>query len=107
MRSFKLEDMIRGWFVGDFSPAAIRSPEFEVAVKHYSSGESEKRHIHKVATEITVVARGRVQMAREIWEAGSIVVLEPGEETGFLALEDSITVVVKFPSVIGDKYEVE
>jgi quercetin dioxygenase-like cupin family protein len=36
--------------------------------------------------------------------AGEIVLLEPGEAASFEALEDSVTVVVKSPSVPGDKF---
>ena len=38
--------------------------------------------------------------------AGDIIVLEPGEATDFRALEKTTTVVVKMPSVLGDKYPV-
>ena len=107
MRSYTLEDMVGGWFVGDFSPAVLRSSAVESAVKHYAAGQAEKKHIHKIATEITVIVRGKVEMVGRTWESGSIIVLEPGEATSFLALEDSITVVIKTPSVIGDKYEVD
>jgi hypothetical protein len=37
-------------------------------------------------------------------ESGTIVHLQPGESTDFEALEATLTVVVKRPSVKGDKY---
>ena len=40
-----------------------------------------------------------------VLEAGDIVLIEPGEDTDFEALTDVTTVVVKTPSVAGDKYE--
>ncbi len=93
-----------GWFVGDFSPAVIRTGEFEVAVKHYPAGAREPGHHHKVAEEVTVVVTGRVRMCGGIMEAGTVVHLEPGESPGFEALEETLTVVVKRPSVKDDKY---
>jgi mannose-6-phosphate isomerase-like protein (cupin superfamily) len=99
--------MIKGWFVGDFEPSVLRSKDFEVAVKYYGKGESEEAHFHKIATEITVVVSGRVRMVNQEWAAGSIITLEPGLATDFLAIEDAVTVVVKSPSVLGDKYEVD
>ena len=44
-------------------------------------------------------------MNDSVYEAGDIVLIEPGEDTDFEALTDVTTVVVKAPSVMGDKYE--
>ncbi|CAN5510917.1 hypothetical protein BH11PLA2_BH11PLA2_08900 [soil metagenome] len=102
----KLNDMIKGWFVGRFSPTLFDSPDVEVAVKRYAAGDAEAAHLHKVATEITVIVSGRVRMFDREWAADDIIVVEPGEATAFLALEDAVTVVVKLPCVAGDKYVV-
>lgn len=107
MKVSNFQDMFKGWFVGDFEPSAFRTQDAEVAVKTYEAGESEPKHLHKIATEITLVLSGRVEMCNKTWGPGSIIVLEPGEATGFRALEASTNVVVKFPSVAGDKYEVD
>lgn len=104
MEKFNLEDMVKGWFVGNFEPSSFKTSEFEVAIKKYAAGESETTHFHKIATEITVVVSGRVSMCGSDWGPGSIIKLSPGEETNFLAYEDTLTVVVKSPSVIGDKF---
>jgi len=105
MKVFKLSDMTKGWFVGDFSPAALRTEAAEVAVKAYVSGTLEKRHLHKVAPEITLILNGRARMNETVYESGDILLIEPGEDTDFEALTDVTTVVVKVPSVAGDKYE--
>jgi quercetin dioxygenase-like cupin family protein len=76
----------------------------EVAVKHYAAGDREARHFHKVSTEITLILSGTVRMNGQEWSAGDVVVLDPGEPTDFLALTDSVSVVVKTPSVREDKY---
>jgi hypothetical protein len=41
MRTYSLADMKGGWFVGDFSPTVLRTPDFEVAVKEYAAGARE------------------------------------------------------------------
>ena len=105
MKVFKLADMTKGWFVGDFAPAAFRTQAAEVAVKTYVAGTVEARHMHKVAPEITLILHGRARMNEERYEAGDIVVINPGHATDFEALTDVTTVVVKVPSVAGDKYE--
>jgi hypothetical protein len=107
MKNFKLNEMTKGWFVGDFSPVALKTTESEVAIKQYKAGEIEAEHVHKVATEVTVIVSGRVRMFEQEWEAGDIIVIEPHESTAFEVLEDTLTVVVKTPSVAGDKYILE
>lgn len=104
MHKYRLQEMIGGWFVGDFQPTVERTDQMEVAVKYYRSGESEASHHHRIARELTVIAQGRVRMSGQEYLAGDIVVIEPGESTDFVAVEDTITVVVKRPSVRGDKY---
>jgi hypothetical protein len=99
--------MIKGWFVGDFSPAAIRSEQCEVAIKRYAAGDHETAHYHAVAVELTAIVSGRVRMMGREWGAGDIVTVEPGEATDFSALTDAVTVVVKLPSVKDDKFLVE
>ena len=100
----RLSDMKGGWFVGDFSPVVLRSKEAEVAVKFYVRGAREDRHVHRVAHELTLILNGSVRMNGEDLAHGDIVMLEPGEPTDFEALTDVTTVVVKVPSIIGDKY---
>lgn len=96
--------MVGGWFVGHFSPTVLQSDDFEVAIKRYPTGAYEAQHLHKIATEITVIVTGKVQMSGTIYEADDIICIAPGEATDFRALEDTITVVVKAPSIAGDKY---
>ena len=107
MRLLELDQMVRGWFVGPFEPTALHTRDAEVAVKSYRPGESEARHVHRVATEVTVVVSGTVRMDGRELGPGAIVVLEPGEPTDFTALTEATVVAVKTPAVEGDKYPAE
>ena len=104
MEVSKLSDMKKGWFVGDFNPTVVKTKAVEVAVKHYKKGDSEERHYHKVATEVTVIISGRVRMNSFEYIAGDIIVIEQNESTDFEALEDTISTVVKYPGATDDKY---
>jgi len=104
MRRERLEDMVRGWFVGNFSPTLYATNAVEVGVKPYPAGFTEEPHFHKVATEITVIVSGECELNGERFSAGDIVVIEPWETTGFRALSDVTTVVVKMPGANDDKY---
>ena len=99
-----LNDMVGGWMVGDFEPTCLKTSACEVACKHYEAGASEAAHVQRIAVEVTLIASGRVTMNGRTFSIGDIIVLEPGDLTDFQALENTTTVVVKLPSVAGDKY---
>jgi hypothetical protein len=105
MKIYKLDNMVKGWFIGNFHPSVFYTNAFEVAVKRYKQGDSESRHYHRIATEFTVVVSGRVRMIGRVWSDGDIIMLEPGEQTDFVAITDAIITVVKIPSSCDDKVE--
>lgn len=104
MYKSKLDDFVRGWFVGGFEPTLYKTTDVEVAVQRFKKGEKEVSHCHKIATEITVIISGRARMNEFILEPGSILRIDPGEYTEFEALEDTVTTVVKLPGALNDKY---
>lgn len=104
MKVVRLAEMTKGWFVGNFVPTLYQTKDVEVAVKEYKAGDFESAHYHKIATEITVVVSGRVQMNQKIYETGDIIVLDPMDATDFRALTDAVTTVVKIPGANNDKY---
>jgi quercetin dioxygenase-like cupin family protein len=106
MKTRNLSDFVGGWFVGDFEPSLIRTDDFECAVKTYNAGAVEDAHYHALATEITVIVSGTVEMCGNRYAEGSIIVLDPNDATGFRAVTDAVTAVVKIPSVVGDKHPV-
>ena len=101
MKHAHLNDMVKGWFVGDFDPTLLRSKDVEVAVKYYKAGDREDTH-HRVAVEITAIVSGEVLMTGKRWGAGDIVMVEPGEATDFETITDAVNVVVKMPSAMGE-----
>ena len=107
MNQRTLSEMVGGWMVGDFEPTCIRITACEVACKHYPAGAVEAAHVHRIATELTLIASGRVTMNGRTYGAGDIIILDPGDATDFRTLEPTTTVVVKMPSVAGDKYLVD
>ena len=105
MRTARLEDMVKGWFVGNFEPTLIKTNDVEVAVKSYNKGDYEEKHYHKIATELTVIIQGRVKMNGVEYQKGDIIVMEPMEATDFECLEEKKkNVVVKYPGANNDKY---
>lgn len=105
MKVARLNQMVRGWFVGNFAPTLYRTNHVEVAVKKYCAGDAENAHYHKIATEMTVIVSGSVCMNGVCYHEGDIIVMEPGDVTDFQALTDVVNVVVKIPGANNDKYE--
>lgn len=104
MKRFKLsESGQRGWFIGDFPEAILRTKDFEVSWQTCPIGISDK-HVHKIITEIILVTRGKISTNGEIFSAGDIVMIEPNDINDTIYLEETDTVTVKFPSVPNDKY---
>lgn len=106
MKTAKLNDMTKGWFVGNFEPTLYKTNDVEVAVKRYKENAYENKHYHKIATEITIVTKGRIRMNGVEYTDGDIIIIEPGETTDFYAITDAENVVVKLPGANNDKYEV-
>ncbi len=107
MQIANIKDFIGGWFIGNFEPNLFFSEEVEVAVKYYKQGDKEKRHYHKKAIEYTVIAKGKVMMNDIVFNEGAIIKIEKEESTDFNVLEDTITFVIKLPSVKNDKFVIE
>jgi hypothetical protein len=104
MKFAKLSAMTNGWFIGDFEPSLHKSSDFEIAVQRFVAGELAEWHVHRVATEYTVIVSGQAKINAEMVAEGDIFIIAPGEGAEFYAITDVITVVVKTPSVRGDKY---
>ena len=93
-----------GWFVGDFEPSAFRTKNFEVAFTKHTKGQQWETHFHKVATEITMVISGKIQINDQVFVSGDIFVIYPNEIAAPQFLEDSEVIVIKTPSDVNDKY---
>jgi anti-sigma factor ChrR (cupin superfamily) len=104
MESYKLEDMVRGWFIGNFTPSLHQTNDVEVAIQKYKAGDYENAHFHKIATEYTAIVMGEVEMNGKKYEAGDIIIMRPNQTTDLKAISDAICVVVKIPGANNDKY---
>jgi len=106
MKTARIEDFVRGWFVGNFEPTLIQTNDVEVAYKTYKAGDREDKHYHKIATEISIVTKGVVMMNGKEYRKGDIIVMEPNDVADFSVIEDAENIVVKIPGANNDKYEV-
>lgn len=106
MKKASINDMHRGWLIGDFEPAVLKTKQFEVGILNHRKDEKWPKHYHEIATEYNVLLSGSMTICGEKITPGTIFTLEPGEVADPVFHEDCQVLCVKVPSVIGDKHEV-
>lgn len=106
MKLRKLTDFHRGWIIGDFSPALIKTKEFEAGILTHKKGEHWPKHVHKLADEYNVLISGKMEVNGWLINSGDIFVIEKNEVSEPTFLEDCTILVIKIPSIPGDKYDV-
>ena len=104
MRRSSLKDSgSRGGFDGDFDGAAYHTKDFEVTYQKNPRSQTAS-HIHKLTYEITLVISGRQICNGQMFAAGDICILEPGDISQIEYLEETEVVTIKTPSVPSDKH---
>lgn len=95
-----------GWFIGDFEPAALRTKDFEVSYKEHHAGEYWAPHYHLLGDEINYLISGTMEINGQRLEAPVVFIIRRKEISRPTFITDVKLIVVKVPSVPGDKYEV-
>lgn len=106
MKIHRIEDMYKGWFVGNFDPCVFKTTDFEVGTTLHPKGSKWEMHYHKKGTEITWLIEGKMKIQDTILEAGSIFVIPPYEIADPEFLTDCKVLVIKTPSDTQDKYPI-
>ena len=104
MEICKVDDLIGGWFVDDFSPTAYRTQACEVSYKQHHAGESWPAHYHKIGDEINYLIEGSMTINGVTLEGPTIFVIPRGEIATPVFHTDVKLVVVKVPGAPNDKY---
>lgn len=94
-----------GWFIGNFEPALVKTKDFEIAIHRHQAKTRGDNHIHKIATEYNFVIDGEVCLDSHITlRQNSYWVTEPNQSIEVSFREYTTLLVIKIPSVPGDKY---
>lgn len=104
MRTAKISDFTNGWIIGDFQPTLLKTKEFEIAHHKYPKGFVGTPHTHLIAIEVNYIVKGRLVATGLELTDGDVFIYEPGEYSEVTFLEDTDLIIVKTPSVPGDKY---
>jgi len=104
IKSSHIQNMNRGWLIGDFTPSILRKKDFEIGYLHHSKGEQWPAHIHKEADEINVLIRGKMIINNENIEEKDIFIIKKGMLTKPQFLENCEILCIKVPSIPTDKF---
>ena len=100
---YKMNDMFRGWYVGNFEPSAYKTKDFEAGYLLHKKGEQWDVHFHKYMTEVNFLVKGKMILNDIELNEGDIFIIDKYEIACPIFLEDCYIFVLKVPSVPGDK----
>jgi mannose-6-phosphate isomerase-like protein (cupin superfamily) len=103
MKTYRIENSIGGWYVGNFPNAAYQTKGLEVSFKIHKQGENWDWHYHEHLDEINLLIRGTMIIQGKKLIPGDIFILEPLEIADPDFLEDCEIVCVKVPNFTNDK----
>jgi hypothetical protein len=104
MKLDKIENFKGGWLLGNFEPTLFKNSQFEVGCKFNKKDEYCQPHYHKECTEINLLVYGTLKIQNKILNTGDVFVIYPFEVTDPEFITDCAILVVKIPSIPGDKY---
>jgi uncharacterized cupin superfamily protein len=93
---------VRGWFIGDYPEAVVKTDQFEVCYDEVEKNLCEP-HYHTKCREIILITEGVVMAGNRECRKGDIVVFEKGDINDIIGITDYKVVVVKVPAGGNDK----
>jgi HAD superfamily hydrolase (TIGR01509 family) len=99
-----LNDMFRGWFIGNFEPSILKTSNFEVGYLFHKKGEKWDNHYHKKVDEINLLTNGKMILNDMELNKNDIFVIKKNQIACPIFLEDCNILCVKIPSIPGDKF---
>ena len=107
MKINNINDFIGGWFIGNFSPSAYKTKDFEVGYHQYKKGQEWDHHFHKEMDEINLILKGDVIIQGKHLVDGDVVLINKYEVSDPIFVEDTDIIIIKTPSIPNDKFIVE
>ena len=104
VKKSKLENMTRGWLIGNFEPSILKTDLFEVGYLKHPKGQVWPPHLHKDADEYNIVIKGLLSINNEMINQGEVFIIPKNMLTSAKFLEDCEILCIKVPSNTKDKY---
>jgi dTDP-glucose pyrophosphorylase len=100
---FKVEDMFRGWFMGNFEPTVFKHSGVEVGYLCHKKGEKWQTHYHNNIIEINLLVEGKMILNDIEINKNEIFKIDPKVIACPIFLEDCYIICIKVPYMVGDK----
>lgn len=100
---YKLEDMFRGWFVGNFEPSVFKHAGVEIGYLCHKKGEKWQTHYHNNLVEVNLLVEGKMILNDIELNKNQIFVIDKKVLACPIFLEDCYIMCIKIPSMVGDK----
>jgi len=100
---YKLEDMFRGWFVGNFEPSVFKHSGVEIGYLLHKKGEKWQTHYHNNLVEVNLLVEGKMILNDIEINKNEIFVIDKKVLACPIFLEDCRIMCIKIPSMVGDK----
>jgi hypothetical protein len=108
MKYDNIDNFTKGWFIGNFDPAILKTEAFEVGFQQHNANDVVEKHYQKQSTEYNLVVSGKLIVNGKHLTQGDIFVYEPNEICDVTFKTDCVIVVVKTPSLgVSDKVVVD
>ena len=101
-----INEMKKGWFIGNFEPSMLKTSSFEVGFKLHEAGEKYGFHYHEKVTEFNLIVEGTMEMHNQELQSGDIFILEPFEVANPKFITNCKIVCIKVPGITNDKIEI-
>lgn len=98
-----VQNFVRGWIIGDFTPSLHQLKEFEIGILRHKSGEKWPYHIHEEQTEYNYLLKGCMVVNGLEYSSGDNFMFEKGHPAVPIFIEDCTVLCIKFPSLPKDK----
>ena len=103
IKLYKIEDMFRGWFVGNFEPSVFKHAGVEVGYLLHKKGEKWQTHYHNNLIEVNLLVEGKMILNDIELNKNEIFVIDKKVIACPIFLEDCYIICIKIPSMVGDK----
>lgn len=107
MEILDVNNIVRGWFVGNFDNTLYKTDACEVAYKYHFSGEDWPAHFHEHSDEINYLVTGQMEINGQKMEAPCVFIIRKGEVAKPRFITAVTLIVVRVPGIPHDKIVVD
>ncbi len=99
-----LTNFTRGWIIGNFEPSIIKTTQLEIGILELKAGDKGDFHWHENHLEHNLILSGAAKIGKNLYFEGDIFTFKPFEKSNVEYMQDTKLLVIKSPSMNGDKY---